>query len=117
MSFRYNSGYTLRPHSGRLASIEKIGLDLSGLMQNGADHDEARLLGVKHRMSLKAEATKPGRDRLHNPPDTGKAGEQVERALQYRPSKKGDTSSLFEVSDSRDEAWPRRDSRFSAIGY
>jgi hypothetical protein len=64
-----------------LASIEKIGLGLSGLMQNGADQDKARLLGVKHRMSLKAEATKTGRDLVHGPPDAGKAGEQVECAL------------------------------------
>ena len=35
----------------------------------------------------------------------------------YRPSKKGDPSCLFEVSDSRDDAWPPRDLCFSAIGY
>src|SRR5208337_2220974 len=50
------------PHSQPVASIEKIGLDLSGLMQNGADQDKARLFDVKHCMSLKAEATKTGRD-------------------------------------------------------
>jgi hypothetical protein len=35
-------------------------------------------------MSLKAEATKTGRDLVHGPPNAGKAGDQVERPLQAR---------------------------------
>ena len=35
----------------------------------------------------------------------------------YRLSMKVDTSRFGSVSDSRGEAWSRRDSRFSAIGY
>jgi hypothetical protein len=38
-------------------------------------------------------------------------------ANEYRPSKKGDTSALSAVSDSRGASWSLRDSRFSAIGY
>jgi hypothetical protein len=51
-------------------------------MQNGADKDNARLLGVKHGVRLKEEATNTGRDLVHGPPDAGKGGKQVERALQ-----------------------------------
>jgi hypothetical protein len=36
---------------------------------------------------------------------------------QHRPSEKGKTSPLLEVSDSRSEGRPLRVSRFSAIGY
>jgi hypothetical protein len=69
-------------YSPPLTSIEKIPLDLSRLVQNGTNQDKARLLGVKHGMCLKEETTKTGRDLLHGPPDSGKAGEQVELALQ-----------------------------------
>jgi len=68
-------------HVRFVASIEEIGLYLSGLMQNGADEDEARLLCVKHCVSLKAEAAKAGRDFGDGPADAGKAGEQIERAF------------------------------------
>jgi hypothetical protein len=36
---------------------------------------------------------------------------------QDRPTKEGDTLALFQVSDSRGESWPLRDTRFTAIGY
>ncbi len=50
-------------------------------MQNGADQDKRRFLGVKYRMNLREEVTKTGRNLVPSPPDTGKVGEQVERAL------------------------------------
>ncbi len=65
-----------------LDSIEKIGLDLSGLMQNSADQDEVRLLGVKHVMSLKPKATNTERHIDGDPADAGKTCQQVERTLQ-----------------------------------
>jgi hypothetical protein len=57
------------PH---LASIEEIGFDLSGLMQNGTDQNKARLLAIEHCMSLEAEATNTGRDLVHGPTNVGK---------------------------------------------
>lgn len=71
-----------RPVLAAPTSIEKIPLDLSRLVQNGAGQDKARLLGVKHGVRLKEEATKTGGDLVHGPPDARKAGKQVERALQ-----------------------------------
>jgi hypothetical protein len=56
------------------ASIEKIGSDLTGLMQNGPDQDEIRLLDVKHRMGLKVEATKAWHDLVGRSSDTRKVG-------------------------------------------
>jgi hypothetical protein len=62
-------------------SIEQIGPDLPGLVQNGPDQDKAGFLCVEHRMRLKAEATKTERDLIDSPPNAGEVGDQVERAL------------------------------------
>ena len=70
------------PDIQHLGFIEEIGLDLSGLVQNGADQDEVRLLGIEQCMCREAEATETGRDLVHGPTDAGKVGDQVERPLQ-----------------------------------
>jgi hypothetical protein len=57
------------------ASIEKIWLNLSGLMENGADQDKTRFLGIINCVRLKAEATETGCDVRHWPPNAGEVGE------------------------------------------
>ena len=62
------------PTTRSLTSAKKIGSDLTGLMQNDPNQDEIRLLGVKHRMGLKVEATKAWHDLICQSSDTRKVG-------------------------------------------
>ena len=52
-------------------SIEKVRLDLSRLMQHGADQDKTVFHGVENRVCLRPKSAKAGRNGLRGTPNAG----------------------------------------------